>query len=113
VDTVVGVFDVASVDVLASVVFEGVVDVVIDDLIDVSFGSFLLEFPVTLLCLVGVILIGVFEGKPNKRKKHKTFFIFEQKLKIKKHCSVCSYLFTFKQKLWLFLIIYLSFTRPG
>jgi hypothetical protein len=68
-DAVVDVFVGITVDVFG-IVF---VEVVIDDLIDVSFGSVLLEFPVMILGLVGVILIGVLEGKPNKIKKTETF----------------------------------------
>ncbi len=93
------------------------VEVVIDDLIDVSFGSVLLEFPVMVLGLVGVILIGVLEGKPNKTKKTETFLrwlsiiyfqteIKKIKIKIKIKNVFCSHLFTFKQKLCLFPIIY-------
>jgi hypothetical protein len=81
------------IDVFANVVFKGIVvdvfvgirvdvfgivfvEVVVDALVVVSFGSFLLEFPVTILSLVGVILIGVLEGKPNKKNQ--------------KHFNVCS-----------------------
>jgi hypothetical protein len=98
-DAVVDVFVGIIVDVLG-IVF---VEVVIDDLIDVSFGSVLLELPVMILGLVGVILIGVLEGKPNKIKNRNilTFalnYLFSNRKKTKKNKTL--------QRLLLLFIIY-------